>query len=895
MEDWTDLLRRGRLLEAQRLLERSATRSLPAKDRVNEAELLYLIGRENDAARLALDAAALNAPLGVRAKAAAIRASCAYDAGMYEESIRESQLAVELAENAKEWGVATVAVAHLIERRSLANLFDDAIPLVPLARKYTLRSGEPQAIAHLHIIFARVEGRAGHFDRALRHVQIGRLLLEREPNLLLDASSDLAEGSILSLLGDYDAAYKVVQTAKRKATESGWSKGCAVAAANLANFSIFLGRFDEAEKFLAEAPASFVNHATYVVAVAETRSQSAISRGDFEAARRLLSDLPYRDAPNLAWYALSCRLTEARVLLALKRWDEALRCAADGLKLTEQAPFHPARAGLRFCHTQAQIGLGDAFRPMDLECEVEDPTVALLAASRHAKAVALAATNGERARLQQDSAQRLASFCGSTDVIAGVDIDRRNSGSTSCLRQTSPNLDSAVTLLDLAGHPHVLGREALAVLDGAECTDALALVATGAGAPRLIEQRRWNERDVVRAVEQRPEGVEILPVGRYRDELWQIVARPKTDIDPCCTFAAIRRLLAAAVALDQYRRDEKQRSALWPADALEGDPDSIWASEQMAETVAVARRIAPTSMSVLLTGETGTGKEMLARAIHRASDRADKPFLPFNCTAVPRDMLESQLFGYKKGAFTGADTSFVGVIRAAAGGTLFLDEIADVNLEVQPKLLRFLETHEIHPLGEPHPITVDVRVIAATNAALERLVSEGRFREDLFYRLNVVRLQLPPLRERREEIPPLVYHYLRRYGDEQRKGRLTISDETLEYLLLFSWPGNIRQLANEIRRIVAMVEPDTTITPAMLSPDIQASRRTIPAVSAPDAEVRLPLDQPLPVAMQLLEQVMVRRALERSHGRVEEASRILGISRKGLFLKRRRLGLRPAS
>jgi DNA-binding NtrC family response regulator len=463
------------------------------------------------------------------------------------------------------------------------------------------------------------------------------------------------------------------------------------------------------------------------------------------------------------------------------------------------------------------------------------------------------------------------------------------------LARPAPNLDSAVTLLDLAGHAHVLGREALAVLEGAECTDAVALVATGTGKPRIIDGRNWNERELARVLEQRPEGVELLPIGRYRDELWQIVARPKTDIDSYCTFAAIRKILAAAVALDQYRRDEKQRSALWPADALEADPDTIWASEQMAETVAIARRIAPTPMSVLLTGETGTGKEMLARAIHRASDRAEKPFLPFNCTAVPRDMLESQLFGYKKGAFTGADSSFMGVIRAAAGGTLFLDEIADVNLEVQPKLLRFLETREIHPLGEPHPTTVDVRIIAATNASLDKLVSEGRFREDLFYRLNVVRLQLPPLRERREEIPPLVYHYLRRYGDEQRKGRLTISDETLEYLLLFSWPGNVRQLANEIRRVVAMVEADTTITPAMLSPDIQASRRTIPAPSTPEAEVRLQLDQPLPAAVQHLEQLMVRRALERAHGRVEEASRILGISRKGLFLKRRRLGLRHAS
>ena len=291
-----------------------------------------------------------------------------------------------------------------------------------------------------------------------------------------------------------------------------------------------------------------------------------------------------------------------------------------------------------------------------------------------------------------------------------------------------------------------------------------------------------------------------------------------------------------ALTLDRYRREEQQRAALWPAEALDGDPESIWASEQMSEVLGVARRIAPTPLSLLITGETGTGKEMLARAIHRASDRADRALIPFNCTAVPRDMIESQLFGHRRGAFTGADASFAGVIRSAAGGTLFLDEIADVPLDVQPKLLRFLETHEIHPLGESQPVKVDVRVIAATNARLEQLVAEGRFREDLFYRLNVVRLKLPPLRERREEIPPLVEHYLRKYGDEQKKGRLTLSDETLEYLLLYSWPGNLRQLANEVRRMVAMAEADSTLTPAQLSPEIQASRRTIPAVAGADPE-----------------------------------------------------------
>jgi transcriptional regulator with PAS, ATPase and Fis domain len=311
----------------------------------------------------------------------------------------------------------------------------------------------------------------------------------------------------------------------------------------------------------------------------------------------------------------------------------------------------------------------------------------------------------------------------------------------------------------------------------------------------------------------------------------------------------------------------------------------------MTELLSIARRVAPANVSVLLTGETGTGKEVLARAVHRASGRGSRPFVPFNCTAVPREMLDSQLFGYRRGAFTGADNGFEGVIRAAAGGTLFLDEIAEIGLDVQPKLLRFLETREVHGLGETQPVTVDVRVIAATNANLEALVAAGRFREDLFYRLNVVRLPLPPLRERREEIPPLIDHYLRTFAEQQQKGRLTLDEETLEYLVLYRWPGNVRQLVNEISRIVAYAEPDSVITPAMLSPEVQASRRTVRVLPGDEPEIRVRLDQPLGDAVDAIERVMVLRALERAHGNFENAARLLGISRKGLFLKRRRWGM----
>ena len=259
-------------------------------------------------------------------------------------------------------------------------------------------------------------------------------------------------------------------------------------------------------------------------------------------------------------------------------------------------------------------------------------------------------------------------------------------------------------------------------------------------------------------------------------------------------------------------------------------------------------------------------------------------------------MIDSQLFGYRRGAFTGAHEDFAGVIRATSGGTLLLDEIGELDPGVQPKLLRFLETKEIHPLGEPHPTKVDVRVIAATNAQIDQQVADGRFREDLYYRLNVVRLHIPPLRERREEIPPLIQQFLRRYSTEERKGTLRLADATLEYLLLYGWPGNVRHLANEMRRLASLADPDAVLFPDDLSPEIRAARRTVaaagPAPAPPDGnEVSVSLNQPLGTAVSELERVMINRALEASDGRVEAAARMLNISRKGLFLKRRRLGL----
>jgi DNA-binding NtrC family response regulator len=231
------------------------------------------------------------------------------------------------------------------------------------------------------------------------------------------------------------------------------------------------------------------------------------------------------------------------------------------------------------------------------------------------------------------------------------------------------------------------------------------------------------------------------------------------------------------------------------------------------------------------------------------------------------------------------------VIRGAEGGTLFLDEVGELGPELQPKLLRFLESNEIHPLGEESPVTVSVRVIAATNAALGDLLKEGKFRQDLFYRLNVWKIEIPPLRERQEEIPALVNHFARIFCEEIGKPVPRLSDEAVQYLLLYSWPGNVRQLVNEVRRIVALLSPGDDIVPGMLAPEILSGRRALSADPIAPNEIRLRVDQPLPRAIDQLERAMIDHALKHTRGSLERAAQGLGISRRGLFIKRRRLGL----
>ncbi len=337
-------------------------------------------------------------------------------------------------------------------------------------------------------------------------------------------------------------------------------------------------------------------------------------------------------------------------------------------------------------------------------------------------------------------------------------------------------------------------------------------------------------------------------------------------------------------------------------------PGFIHSSPGMTALVGEIHKIRTSDVTVLVTGESGTGKELVSKAVHIMSNRKDKIFVPFNCTAIPRDLAEGQLFGYRKGAFTGAFSDSPGIIRSADGGTLFLDEIGDLPLDIQPKLLRFLQEGEIQPIGERRPIKLDVRVVAATNMPLEEKVANGSFREDLYYRLNVIRLRIPPLRERRSEIPALVNYYVSTYTKHFGKHNITFTPQTIDLLMVCNWEGNIRQLCNEIQRILSLAEDNDVITPDHVSPDLNRAARPRSAFAEGGNVVPIAsFDSPftpfsniseggtLETAVSELEMQMIKAALARNNWNISRVAAELGLTRRGLYLKLSRYGIEKAA
>jgi DNA-binding NtrC family response regulator len=301
----------------------------------------------------------------------------------------------------------------------------------------------------------------------------------------------------------------------------------------------------------------------------------------------------------------------------------------------------------------------------------------------------------------------------------------------------------------------------------------------------------------------------------------------------------------------------------------------IGKSSPMQEIFATITRVAPTRATVLLAGESGVGKDMIARAIHQHSPRKDRPFVKINCTAIPENLMESELFGYEKGAFTGANTSKPGKFEQADTGTVFLDEIGDVPGSVQVKLLRVLQEREFERLGSNKTQHTDVRVIAATNVDLRAALEQGTFREDLYYRLNVVPMNIPPLRERKEDIPYLVEHFAKKFGGE-------ISEGAMERLMSYHWPGNVRELENVVERSVLLAQG-----PRVEEGDVKIDTAPRRATAAAGGDHFLPegmtLDQ--------YEQSVIREALKRADGNKSQAARLLGLTRNALRYRLAQMGI----
>ena len=328
-----------------------------------------------------------------------------------------------------------------------------------------------------------------------------------------------------------------------------------------------------------------------------------------------------------------------------------------------------------------------------------------------------------------------------------------------------------------------------------------------------------------------------------------------------------------------------------------GRTSMVGDSPQVTEIFKIIDKVADSPSTVLITGESGTGKELVATALHDGSSRKDKPLIKISCAAIPRELMESELFGYERGAFTGAVTSKPGRFELADGGTLFLDEIGEVPIEMQVKLLRVLQESEFERVGGIKTTRVDVRLIAATTRDLEAEVDAGRFRKDLFYRLNVVPLHLPPLRERRTDVPSLARHFIEKYNQRLNKKNEGIADDALVMLQAYPWPGNIRELENMMERVLLFADGpriEVKDLPEPVRTSLQSAVAQLTDTTTPEVG-ETPLKDFLKAKQAEIEKAFIVQALAKTEGNVTRAAKLLGISRKSLQTKMKEFGLRDES
>src|SRR4051812_15371765 len=393
---------------------------------------------------------------------------------------------------------------------------------------------------------------------------------------------------------------------------------------------------------------------------------------------------------------------------------------------------------------------------------------------------------------------------------------------------------------------------------------------------QLLDAARERYPDII--------GIVITGYGTVKDAVDAIKQGAADFITKPFQFDALLHVLNSAVEQRRLRSENaylrSQLEQRYRIDGLIGTSRAMRDLSQLLETVAA------TASTVLITGETGTGKELAAKAIHHSSPRRSQRFVALNCSAIPETLLEAELFGHVRGAFTGAMATRQGRLEQAHKGTLFLDEVGTMSPALQAKLLRVLQEREFERVGDAHTIKIDVRIVAATHSDLARMVAEGTFREDLFYRLNVIPVQLPALRERREDVPLLVQHFLQKLGAEQTPPRsMTMSQDALRRMMAYAWPGNVRQLENVVERALAFSHGRAQIDVPDLGPEIQ----NLPV--SPEAGTTWFPDEGIDLERYIegVELTLIKRSLERTQGNKVQAARLLNLKRTTLIEKLKRL------
>ena len=451
----------------------------------------------------------------------------------------------------------------------------------------------------------------------------------------------------------------------------------------------------------------------------------------------------------------------------------------------------------------------------------------------------------------------------------------------------------------------VLEREQYRVVSALSVDEAVAKLDANGPFDAVLTDLRMPKQsglDLLRVVRERDPAALVLVLTAFGDAAaageairagaFDFISKPYDIAELRATLArALGRRRLASAAASAAAADSAPGGDASASNADRGrfePPALIGHSPAIIQVMKLLARVAPSQATVLVTGDTGTGKELVARTIHHYSERADRRFVAVNCSALAEGLLESELFGHVKGAFTGAAGPRPGLFREADHGTLLLDEIGDISPALQARLLRALQEHEIVPVGSETPVRIDVRVIAATHRDLPALVQQGRFREDLYYRLNVVTLALPPLRERRQDIPLLIDHFLRKFAARHARGFIAVDPEAQQQLLAYDWPGNIRELQNVLERAMLLAEQDV-IGAEHLPAQVQ------PAGARPSGGELVSTESiasnDVLRSLEAVEREYVTRVLAATRGNREEASRILGISRRTLLRMAQRWNL----